>query len=231
LEPVGQPVAGQPLLLELIVVPTDSCDSMTITVRRQLNAGWTGDTAWTVAACVGQEHVHSLRIVLADTGLCGISIGVQCGRIPNHRDAYFQIEEDTIYFYRGEPVNLDFLPPDNPPPPKLREDTLTEAQLDTRYEVTLKPAGRAQQDTVEQAIGQVLRESDRQPDMYYRVTLTLRQLLKLGKTGIELDIDWVTRPAWDRRSPERERSDTTMSPPPIKATRSNPVYISTTSMA
>ena len=199
MEPLGDPVAGQTLLVEVCAEPLEECDSMTVIIRRRQNAGYVGDTAWTVPASLGETYRDTLQMLLPDTGLAGLDLGIVCGRIMNFIGVWFYASDTGVQFYHGKPYPWELGPAREPP--RRREsgyDTLTEEQWSTEYDVYIQPADSIQLRRVEEILDRPLPESGRRPDGRFRVTVSLRELYELEvQLNHELRYKYVVPPPWD----------------------------------
>ncbi len=198
MSPVAMPDRAGPMTLKLSFTPTEECDHVTVTITKLWNIEYAGDTVWTVEVEKGKQYESALSVVIPPDDTCGMELNVKCGRIPNRLYAYFVTTGDTVLFQRGNPRY------NRRPTPSAHEntdpdfDTMSVEQLQTEHRVLLDLREPAHMRFAEKLLGP-LPDSCRYQHYsgVYVLNVSLENLIKLGKEGIEGD--FVTPPPWDRR--------------------------------
>jgi hypothetical protein len=212
LEPVTLPQGNGPAELRLQIVPRfqPECD-VTITVTPLFNLTYTGEKTWVTKVKKDSPVSYTLKVIIPQKDTSGIEVmvdGGSCGR--HYASNYFVTTGDTVEVTPGNPR---YNPPKPHPQSKSDEiirDTLTEEQLQAEYEVVLDL-----RDPADLKLAQKILETLPKPIIfqgranYYKLTLSLQKLIKLGEEGIEFD--FTTPPPW---APEYSPPKDSVAPPP-----------------
>lgn len=212
--PVEMPKGAGPVSLDLAFMPMNRktgpetgvcyCKEAEVRVVTIDNLQYFGDTIWTVKADSGVWSDMIINVIIPPNDISGIRLMIKCGRILNPVAAYFVTTGDTVEFYPGKPSG-------HPRTPSARRrndpiiDTITEEQLQTKYEVVLDLKESDDLKFVEGLVGKLADSSIyRKRRNYYRLWITLENLIKIGAYGI--DGDYVTPPPWDKKSIQSDDS-------------------------
>ena len=211
--PVEMPKGAGPVSLDLAFMPMNRktgpetgvcyCKEAEVRVVTIDNLQYFGDTIWTVKADSGVWSDMIINVIIPPNDISGIRLMIKCGRILNPVAAYFVTTGDTVEFYPGKPSAHEPTPPRRSL--KTFIDTLTEEQLQTRYEVIVELKKPSHRKFVERFVGS-LKDStlyDRNRK-YYKLWITLQNLIKIGEEGIECG--FVTPPPWDKKSIQSDDS-------------------------
>ena len=212
IKPVGVPKGPGLVELELAVLPKYSDEiflkddgkytELEIRITEFLNLHYSGDTVWTVKVDSGVWYRKILNVIIPPNDTSGLRFSIKCGRVPNPGACYFVTKSDTVDVYKGHPRTYASDPQVQSNDPII--DTMTEAQLQTKYEVVVELKDSPKLKFVEKLVGDLadsnLFDANRK---HYKLWITLQDLIKIGKNGIEFD--FVTPPPWDRRlQPSRD---------------------------
>lgn len=169
------------------------CDEVQIRIKKLYNLGYAGDTAWVMQIDSGEWYSAIFEVDIPPNDTSGIEVVVKCGRTPNPSACYFVTTGDTIEFYKGRPSSHD------PTPPRRTiasfVDTLTEEQLQTKYEVVLDLKKSADLKFVEGLLGK-LADSNifDAKQSYYRLWMSLENIIEIRKRHIECG--FIDPPLW-----------------------------------
>lgn len=214
--PVKMPKGAGSVSLDLAFMPMNRktgpetgfciCKEVEVRVVTIDNLQYFGDTVWTTKVDSGAWSSTTIDVIIPPNDISGIRLWIKCGRISNPVAAYFVTTGDTVEFYPGRPSAHE-------PTPLRRSlkafiDTLTKEQLQIKHEVIVELKTSSQRKFVEEFVGSLKDSTLYDPKRkYYKLWLTLENLIKIGEEGIESD--FVTPPPWDRRhqSPQDSTDD------------------------
>ena len=221
LKPTVHPRSAGPVDMAFSFAPEEQfcegCDELRVTVITEGGLEFLGEKSWTVQADKDHPYSTVLHLNVPPDDTCSLWVRMQCCHIKQTIGCYFVTIGDSIEYWTGNPRS--YHPP--PPPSKTADpiwDTLTEAQLQTEYEVILNLRDSAHLKIAERILGPLADSSKYDGRMgYYMLRVSLNKLIKLGEEGIEGD--FVTPPPWDRRYrpakdslPEKEPKDSVKQP-------------------
>ncbi|MEE8404676.1 MAG: hypothetical protein V3S17_04730, partial [candidate division Zixibacteria bacterium] len=192
--PVEMPKGAGPVSLDLAFMPMNRktgpetgvcyCKEAEVRVVTIDNLQYFGDSIWTTKVDSGAWSSTTINVIIPPDDISGIRLMIKCGRISNPVAAYFVTTGDTVEFYPGKPSRHE------PTPPRRTiasfVDTLTEEQLQTKYEVVLDLKESAHLKFVEGLVGQ-LADSNifDAKQSYYRLWMSLENIIEIRKRHIE----------------------------------------------
>ena len=195
-KPVEMPKKAGPVKLEFAFKRKKNvydCDEVQIRIKELHNLGYAGDTAWVMQIDSGKSYSAIFEVDIPPNDTSGIRVEVRCGRTVNPSSCYFVTTGDTLEFYKGRPSGHD------PTPPRRTiasfVDTLTEEQLQTKYEVVLDLKQSADLKFVEGLLGKLTDTNifDAKQS-YYRLWMSLENIIEIRKRDIECG--FIDPPLW-----------------------------------
>lgn len=175
-------------------------DRIEVTVKSSNYSETFYQESWNVVLGKGDTVVKILNLPIAENDTTNIQIKFSCGEFKSEHNRFFVTTSDTAKTWFGDPRHRfkSWTTLTEKERKQQFIDTLTTEQLDTKYEVTIDLRDPTHLRIAKDILGKLPEPIVfRSRSDHYTMRVSLRDLLKIGKNGIEFG--FPTPPPWEEK--------------------------------
>jgi hypothetical protein len=193
LEPVSPLVTDAPITMKLAFTPHIKyrwCKDVKITVKTLDYDNTLSEKSWDAELDENQHYSTTFQVSIPDNDTCAVHVTLECQRLRETFKLFFVTTGDAVVREGGDPRGHFGVPPvSSHRPNKIDEDTLTEKQLQTEYEVLLDLSDTNHREFAEKILGAMTGSGKyKSCNACYILNVSLENILNWPKKGLKANL-------------------------------------------